>query len=148
MASKDMVPAAGQPDIISKIRFEGHAPNAWYVKTAIVIPADVSVPIYGKIVCEVKVFSRTKRGHLFRGLFDLSALNEEQAAQKAGVTGGALSERLEATLPSGTSPDEAAKEAYKAFKDALKRYRMKIPTPQPKDASLAYILEALKALGQ
>lgn len=148
MTTRDMQQVLGKPDIISKVRFEGIAPNVANVKVAIVVPEEVSVSLYGGLVCEVKVFSRMKRGHLFRGLFDISALGEEAAARKAGVTAGALTESLAASFPCNVDPGEAAREAYGAFKDALKRFQLKMPTPKPKDAALAYILEALKALEQ
>jgi hypothetical protein len=134
------------PDIISQVRYDGVAPNVRFVKVAIVIPAEISRPVYGDIVVEVKCFSRVRFGYHFRGLQDIRAKNTAQAAQLAGVIAGAMAENLCAQYGDQIDPAEYAKEAMAAFHDALKRFNDQQPTPVPPDQTLIAIVQGLRAL--
>jgi len=139
----------GTPDIISRIRFDGVARNTDKVKVSIVIPANVSQRIYGRIVCEVKVFSKmiAKTGYHYRGLFPLDQLSQRQARQKAGIVAGAMTENLNHIYKDGVSEIEYANEAMSAFDNALARFEAKQMSPLPRDRTLDSIITALQELG-
>lgn len=134
----------GTPDIISRHRFDGVARNTDKVLVAIVIPAPISVPIYGSLVCEVKVFSKVKRGYHFRALFPLNGLSQRQARQKAGICAGAMTEQLMAQDKSNLSAVDFANEGMHAWDNALARFEAKQATPLPRDKTLDAILAALE----
>lgn len=134
------------PDIVSRVRFEGQAPNTPRVKAAIIIPADISIPIYGDLVAEVKCFSIEKPGFHYRGLFSLRGLTQRQAGVKAGVVAGTMAEQLIEVYKDRISTVEFANEGREAFHDAVRRFEAKQAAPVPRDRTLDYILEALRAL--
>lgn len=134
------------PDIITKFRFDGHARNTDKVKTAIIVPAPISQRIYGELACEVKVFSVVRRGYHFRGLFPLPGLSQRNARQKAGIVAGAMAERLMEITKESVNAVDYANEAMNAFDDAVVRFEAKQFTPVPRDATMDYIMEALRLL--
>lgn len=148
--SRDPIVTAnvGTPDIISRMRFEGHARNTDKVKVAIVVPANLSQCVYGRIVCEVKVFSKMKAGYHYRGLFPLDQLTQRQARQKAGITAGAMTESLISIYKDNVSEIEYANEAMAAWDNALARFEAKQMSPLPKDMTLIRIIHALQQLGE
>lgn len=146
MSDDSFLPPA-TPDIVSRVRYEGNARNTELVKVAIVVPAPQSVAVYGRIVVEVKVFSKTKRGYHFRGIKGLSGMSERDARRLCGILGGALAERIMSVqLLENVSAVEYANEAMSAWDSALAHFEAKQHTPLPRDKTLDYILQALNEL--
>lgn len=136
----------GTPDIQSRVRFDGVARNTDKVKVAIVIPSVASIPVYGELVCEVKVFSKVKPGYHFRGIFPLSGMSARNARQYAGIVGGAMTERLMAVDKSVVSEIDYANEAMNAFDNALARYEAQQATPLKGDDTLDKLKDAIALL--
>lgn len=137
------------PDIQSRVRFEGEARNTDKVKVAIVVPSALTAPIYGSLVCEVKVFSLVARGYHFRGLFNLRGMNQRQSRQKAGILAGAMTENMlgiPKVAHDKSDPVFNANEAMRAWDNALARFEAKQHTPLPRDTSMDALLRAIEAL--
>lgn len=139
----DALPA-NTPDIISRYRFDGRTDKNPYIALAIVIPAPISQPIYGELVCEVKVFSNLKGGYHFRGTFDIKRMTDREVRRKAGVLAGALAERICLITRENRNPVDDANGAMDAWGQALSRFEARQYTPTPRDATLDYIIKALE----